>query len=505
MTRTRNLISVLLLCPLLNFAQTDTLATKRLSSQQMQQDFTYLRKILTETHPALYRYSSKDFMTQKMDSLYALLNKPMAFYDFYLMLSDLIANVRCAHTYITPTKKLESFYLNQIKTFPILIFFMENKYYVTVNGSKDTSVKPGDELLAINGIPVTNIRTQMQKLLWADGYNEMGKSKALDEAYFSMFYYLLIERPTEFKLTLKNQQGKEFQVALLAQTFRTTINNYKQNSVNKEILQSANQKNKLDRKKGWRLTIREGEKIGVMRINAFGGGKSEEEARKKMRDFLDNCMRQLKEKQVQDLIIDLRYNGGGWDIQGVELFTYLIDQPTRCYQRLHAITDSSEFLKLSDISAEDQKLIRMRLQKESDGTFSVREEFSDQLRLQQPKPNRFVGNVYILANRGSGSTTSEFLAYTKSNKRAVIIGEECNGAYEGGNGGSFLHFDLPHAKISFGTPLIYYNNAVTPLEQKGRGTLPDYQVDYKIEDLLQGKDTQLNFALELIRKVKDKK
>ena len=203
---------------------------------------------------------------------------------------------------------------------------------------------------------------------------------------------------------------------------------------------------------------------------------------------------------MQDLIIDLRYNGGGWDIQGVELFTYLIDQPTRCYQRLHAITDSSEFLKLSDISKEDRKLIQKRLQKESDGKFSVKAEFTDQLRLQQPKPNRFQGNVYILANRGSGSTTSEFLAYTKSNKRATIIGEECNGAYEGGNGGSFLHFDLPNSKISFGTPLLYYNNAVTPIEPKGRGTLPDYPVELRIQDLLQGYDTELNFALELIRK-----
>jgi C-terminal processing protease CtpA/Prc len=505
MRYTCNLIFVFLFYPLVGFAQTDTLATKILSSQQMQHDFNYLRKILTETHPALYRYSSKDFMTRKMDSLYALLNKPMAFYDFYLVLSDLIANVRCAHTYITPTKKLESFYLSQIKTFPIMILFTESKYYVTVNGSKDMSVKPGDELIAINSKPMASIRTQMQKLLWADGYNEIGKNKALDESYFPLFYYLLVERPTEFNLTLKNQHGKEFQVTLPAQTFHTTIKNYKQNSVNKEILQYAKQRNRLDRRRGWRLTIREDEKVGVMRINAFGGGKDEEEARKRMRDFLDDCMRKLKEKQVENLIIDLRYNSGGWDIQGVELFTYLIDQPTRCYARLHAIADSTEFFKLSDISAEDQKLIKKRLQRESDGTFSVKEEFSDQLRLQQPKPNHFRGNVYILANRGSGSTTSEFLAYTKSNKRAIIIGEECNGAYEGGNGGSFLNFDLPHSKISFGTPLIYYDNAVVPAEQKGRGILPDYEVEYKIEDLLQGKDTQLDFALELIRKTKDKK
>jgi hypothetical protein len=496
----RYLIFTFLFCTQFSFGQTDTLATKTLTSQQMQEDFVYLRKILTETHPGLYRYSTQDFMVRKMDSLYSVLTTPMKFYDFYLVLADLIANVRCAHTYTIPTKNVEAFYLNQIKTFPLMILFIENRYYVTVNGTADNTIQPGHELLSINGKPISDIRAQMQKFLWADGYNEMGKSKAMDESYFPLFYYLLVEKPSEFNLTLKDHQRKEFSITLPAQMLRNTVKNFKRNKVNKQILHIANKRNKLDRKNGWRLTIREDEKVGIMRINGFGGGKDEEEARKKMRDFLDDCMTKLTTKKIQDLIIDLRYNGGGWDIQGVELFTYLIDKPALCYQRLHTITDSSEFFKLSDISPEDRKLLRSRLQKQSDGTFSVKEEFSDQLRLQQPKPNGFRGKVYILANRGSGSTTSEFLAYTKSNQRATIIGEECNGAYEGGHGGSFLHFDLPHSKISFGTPLLYYNNAVTPIEPKGRGTIPDYKVDYKMQDLLKGHDTQLNFALELIRK-----
>ena len=165
------LIFIFLVCPLFSFAQTDTLATKTLSSEQMQQDFNYLLKILTETHPALYRYSSKDFMASKMDSLYSLLDKPMNFYDFYLVLSDLIANVRCAHTYLIPTKNFESFYLNQIKTFPLMLYFTESKYYVTVNGTSENSIRPGYELLSIKGKSMQGIRSQMQKFLWADGYN----------------------------------------------------------------------------------------------------------------------------------------------------------------------------------------------------------------------------------------------------------------------------------------------------------------------------------------------
>ena len=123
-----NKIATLLLfelLPLLTVAQKDTLATKQLASVEMTQDFNYLRRLLTETHPGLYRYSSKEKMQTKMDSIYLLLAKPMAFYDYYLLLSELIANVRCAHTHLTPTNEFEKYYLNNIKTFPFMIFYTE--------------------------------------------------------------------------------------------------------------------------------------------------------------------------------------------------------------------------------------------------------------------------------------------------------------------------------------------------------------------------------------------
>jgi len=248
------------------------------------------------------------------------------------------------------------------------------------------------------------------------------------------------------------------------------------------------------------LELSEKDNVAVLRIKSFGGGNNEEEARIKMRTFMDQSMKILHAKNVKNLIIDLRYNPGGWDIQGVELYTYLMNKPTRCYLRTHAITDSTEFLALSDLSPGDRANVKKELKKESDGTFSVREEFSDQLRIQDPKPNRFTGTVYILANGGSASTTSEFIAYVKSNESIILVGDETGGAYEGGNGGSYLHFTLPNSKMAIGTPLLYYNLDVKEVAQKGYGTKPDYYVPYKMESIVKGIDDQLSFALELIRK-----
>ncbi len=478
----------------------DTLATFRLEPKALKEDFQFLRRILTETHPGLYRYSSNEMMDKRLDSLSSLLNKPMMFYDYYLMLSWLIADIRCAHTHLMPLKNFEAYYVRGIKTFPLILFYTEGKYFVTLNGTTDTVIKPGFELLTINGRQIREIRSQLLNHLWADGYNETSKTKATTNAFFPLFYYLLVERPGSFEITFKDLNGEEGRIRVQAQTYAETEKFYQKNPVNREILAKYKSQNKLDRKNGWRMKVQKEENVAILRINGFGGGKNEEEARMKMQKFLDGCMKQLRQEKIQNLIIDLRFNGGGWDIQGVELFTYIMKSPARCYRRLHSVTDSSEFLRFSDLSPADRKNVKKELKREPDNTFSVREEFSPQLKMQSPKANGFKGRVYVLSNGGSGSTTSEFIAYSKSHGAITLIGEETGGAYEGGNGGSFLNFVLPHSKISIGTPLLYYDNEVTPPNQPGRGTMPDFSVPYNIEDVLKGFDTQLNFALKLIQK-----
>jgi C-terminal processing protease CtpA/Prc len=142
---------------------------------------------------------------------------------------------------------------------------------------------------------------------------------------------------------------------------------------------------------------------------------------------MDESLAKMAKKQARHLIIDLRDNAGGWDIQGVELFTYLMksDTAVRYYRRHHTITDSSEFLQFSDIPVSVLKTIKQQLIAEKDGTFTEKEDDdSPELRPQLPKPNRFKGQVYMLMNGKSGSTTSEFLAVAHANQIGVFVGEE---------------------------------------------------------------------------------
>lgn len=480
----------------------DSLIFRTLTKEDMQTDFRYLRKILEETHPALYRYTSKSNMQQKMDGIYNILDHAMPLYDYYKLLAAFITDIRCAHTSITPTKDFGQYVRHGIKMIPLEIFPINGRLYISAIGSMDTTIRSGDEILSINGREPGNILDQTKRHMWADGYIETSKIAQMGGIRFGIWYYLMVERTDSFHLNLRTLQGLLKQVTIPALNANIFLPNFFKNPVNKAIIAANKERNKKEQKHGWRLEMADAPNSAILRINGFGGGKNGKEAAQIMRTFMDKNMTTLKKKKIQNLIVDLRNNGGGWDIQGVELFTYLMKDttPMRYYRRKHAIVnDTTEYLKFSDLSPEDRANVKNELQPESDGTFTIREEYNDDLKLQYPKPNRFTGNLYFLINGGSGSTTSEFIAVAYSHSLGKFIGEESGGAYEGDNGGSFLHFELPKSGISAGTPLLWYDNGVKPPVQKGHGVIPDYPVGPNIGDIIKGKDTALEFTLKLIR------
>lgn len=485
-------------------AQIDSLRYRVLKPEQMTEDFTFLRKVLTETHPALYRYTPKDVMQHKMDSIAGLLTKPMAFYDFYQALASLIADIRCAHTHIIPKKNLGAYFNKEIKMLPYEIIPVQGKLYITINGTTDILIHPGFELVAIEGVPVKAVLQRMYRYLWSDGYIETSKASLTLGSKFGLFYYMMIAQPDTFHVTVRDRQGKTYDVTAPAVGIETYRNVLFKNPVNQQLISLYKNKNQKDEKNGWRIEIMDQPNTALLRINEFGGGKDGAGAAKKMRDFMDATLAKVKKANITDLIVDLRNNGGGWDVQGSELFTYFAKDttPVRYYQRKHSIVDTSEYFRFSDLSPEDIANAKKELIREKDGTFTLSEDYNLDLKLQYPKPNRFKGNVYFLINGGTGSSASEFTAVAYSHRLGTFIGEESGGAYEGDNGGSFLHFELPNSGISIGSVLIYYNNGVKPRELKGRGVIPDYPVETTLDDLLEAKDPVMAFALELIKKDK---
>ena len=142
--------------------------------------------------------------------------------------------------------------------------------------------------------------------------------------------------------------------------------------------------------------------------------------------FLQSAFKEIKEKKIDKLIIDLRGNGGGRDVYGSLLYSYLTDKDFSYYTSLETVK---------------RKL-------------TVEEH--PNLQIQIPNENNFTGKVFFLINGLSFSATAEFCSIARSNKRGKFIGEETGGGYYGNTSGKFVDTTLPNSKISISIPTTKY-------------------------------------------------
>lgn len=67
---------------------------------------------------------------------------------------------------------------------------------------------------------------------------------------------------------------------------------------------------------------------------------------------------------------------------------------------------------------------------------------------------------------------------------------------------SYSHYELDKKKIILihqpGIPFFHIRNDLSNNFLKGRGVLPDYTVEYTIQDILENKDLELDLARKLI-------
>lgn len=474
----------------LTFAQ--SAIDKKYPVADLQRDLILLQNNLEQVHAGLYTYASKETYNTFFQDLSNQITQPMTQIEFYRLVLPLHNLIRNGHTLIIPPSDWSHAVENSLPHFPFDIYQDGEKIYVLRNLSNSLAIHVGDEIISINGVAAIQIFNQLVNAWTKDGYNKTYPSKIV-HMDFSEFYANIIGTPAKYELVLQQQgSAKSFQIEGLpiVQMRKNSLDRYqykKQPWYNSEEDQA------------YQLSI-EGN-TATLTLPTFAIGVLTD-YKIDYKNFFQSAFAEINAKSIENLIIDIRENGGGNGDVTTELFSYLYDQPFQLMEEIHCITNklpnkkyysgNAFFLRLQMVLAlrkkGENKYVPTKFALKKNG-LSMTEK--------QPTPTQFKGNLYVLTSGWSFSASGLFTSLLKTYNKGIIIGEEAGGNPYVQTGDFEQMLTLPNSGVRINIPLFYEKMKVN-FENTGQGMQPHYPVRNSISEELAGTDSVMEFTMNLI-------
>jgi Peptidase family S41 len=467
---------VILVCLFILFFSLAYTQTATLTPQHMHEDLDYLNKYLKKWHPTYYTYTKKEVMIALYQGLKDSCKRDLSELEFNHVVRKAVVKVGCGHMGI---------YFNNLpkdlKFLPLKVWILGNHMYIKSFNSQDTLLKVGDEILAINGENVDDFINHAKEITVSDGFNETYKIVQI-ENNTGIFHFFLHGQSPNYRLTLKNKEGRVSEVKINA-------------VLEKEMKMTQTPKLLYDSSK---LVIK-GNAVNLyktdfdsttmlMDIDNFEG-------KRQYRSFRQ-IFKHLKVNKIQNLVIDLRNNGGGNIFKGNKFLTYLLDQPVIPFviSRKPNLTPLNPRLKGKFLEKITPALfMTFTLQ------FPNKNGWNHLFLFFKQSRNHFDGKIYVLTNGGSFSMASYVTSYLKHKRKAVVIGTETGGSEYASRSSASGYIQLPNSKIKVRLNL-YQTKHYVGIEDKEHGILPDYPTLYGIEDKVNNVDLDMEVVKTLIKK-----
>ncbi len=454
-------------------------------------DYDLFRRIYEKANAGLYKYHSKE----AIDSIFLMNRKRIqsntSYREFYTILWNVIDFTGSCHNDLTYPDSLTSTLQSQKIFFPLPLKFLTNKLYANY---ATEGIPLGSEIVSINGIDAKTVVAEVSRFLSTDGSNITGKHAFLETKALFLNYYYAYGPQTTFKIIYTDSSGRH-QITLEATDYRSAIENYKRRFI------PDYEKNTKSRY-AFRYLDHSG--TGLLTVNTFSMGGLKSEGHKRYAAFLDSVFTDLKNKNIQNLVVDIRKNGGGDDPNDLLLYSYLSQRNFRENRSAYTLFNKVPLKKYYLEEEENEiKDLEEELKNEHNELKNGKYYQNDQNNpVWSPKPNAFSGKVYLLISPFVASAGSLFASMVKSDDGTMVIGQEALGGYYGHTGHIPVTYKLPKTGLLLTFSLVDLEQDVQKLpDQKyGDGVKPDYTVEQTIEEYLHSTDSVLEFTERMINR-----
>ncbi|WP_420149639.1 S41 family peptidase [Spirosoma sp.] len=462
-------------------------SAQTLTPAQARADLIFLKRKLDLLHPGMGYYTPQLQMEHLYDSLYNRLTAPMDYMSFFRHVSPFISALKDGHTNLNHQK---NYFGKHTRYVPFFIRTVDSRYFISHNVSTDTSLHRGTELLTINNRSIADLHHELMNAdhSGSDGDNVSGR-RQWSLVQFADYYAAWYGSADSISVTYRTAGDTTIRQTRLRcpslNRFRATM----QNRYHNEVSSLAQQPN---------LSVRIVDTLtrtAVLRVSSFMGLKKKDPFQWAYNRRLKKAFKQLRQENVQNLIVDMQGNGGGIVLNSARLLRYWMPKSFRMMERetMKRAARAELITRWNPVSA-----INFSLQYRSDNTggFSSR---STQRYYRPRHKNAFKGNLYFLMNGASFSAATSVLAKTLDAGVGTFIGEASGSAYWGDFAGQFKTITLPNSRLQVRIPLKKMTHAVTADRANGFTVEPDFTVNRSYDDLITNRDYVLAYTLRLIQ------
>lgn len=189
-----------------------------ISPEELKEDVDYAYNKIKEMHPKLYWYISKSQLDHKFDSLKQTITQPLTPLEFYFKLQPVIASIKEGHLSLRiPIKKFTKKEIKSLENkkgmFSRFEYYVSGEHlYIIENHDSIENIKPGTEILKINGIPVAEYLKKYTQLISSDGNNTTFQPYFLKDIFFNFYSAEFGFNDTAKIETLYNKQIKTYTI-----------------------------------------------------------------------------------------------------------------------------------------------------------------------------------------------------------------------------------------------------------------------------------------------------
>lgn len=405
------------------------------SLEDVQEDFDQFVQKYELYHP---KYFTDTTLTEAIiEEQRLLLAEGMNEIEFLRVISPIVASFNCGHSGVFVSQSTyQDIWING-RFLAIDVRIINDEIFVFEN-ALDGRIEIGSVIHSINGVSSFDIIDMMKRNISSDGANETSLYNRINGNFRTMFYRY-IDASSYHKIVYSYGDSEVLSsIQIDPRTYEEIYNGdqYGEWLPYKSVFE---------------------DEYAILDMNSFS--VFEEYMMTSYFEVIDNFFQRVEDDGIENIILDLRDNGGGDPMISSYLFRYL------------AIESQPYF---------------------SDSTPNYYPSLKINMPLLEP---HFDGELYTIMNGASGSSSGHLLALLKYQNIGVFIGEESGASYVVSD--SSRLYNLSHTRIQFNLSSEVWDVAVSGLV-KGRGIMPDYEYDLLLSDYLSVKDEILLFTIDLL-------